>query len=132
MLLLVFEHGFIQIRFGVLEFFCFCFMSNKYFLILLNFTRYLFIDEKHTEWMLDTKVKVFHESISCFMKWPWNCISWNALKEKFQCILPLRKSIFLCEDKDQLSLCQKACWNTDRSNHLFISNWWIAPNICTL
>ena len=76
--------------------------------------------------MLDTKVKVFHESISCVMKSPWNCISWNALKEKFQCILLLRKSIFLCEDKDQLSFCRKACWNADRSSHLFISNWWIA------
>ena len=40
--LLVFEHGFIQIRFGIFDFFCFCFMSNKCFLILLNFTRYLF------------------------------------------------------------------------------------------
>ena len=40
--LLVFEHGFIQIRFGIFEYFCFCFMSNKLFLILLNFTQYLF------------------------------------------------------------------------------------------
>ena len=54
--LLVFEHGFIQIRFGIFEFFCFCFMSNKYYLILLNFTGYLFsvntvffIDEKRTQ-----------------------------------------------------------------------------------
>ena len=74
--LLVFEHGFIQIRFGIFEFFCFCFISNKYFLILLHFTSFLckhnfFIDEKRTQWMLNTKVKVFHESISCFMKWPW-------------------------------------------------------------
>ena len=44
--------------------------------------------------MLDTKVKVFHESISCFMKWPWNCISWNALKEKFHSVsFPLQKEI---------------------------------------
>ena len=93
LLLLVFEHGFIQIRFGIFEFFCFCFMSHKYFLILLNFTRYLssckhnfFIDEKRTQWNLNTKVKVFHESISCFMKWPWNYISWNALKEKFRSV----------------------------------------------
>ena len=42
LVLLVFEHGFIQIRFGIFEFFCFCFMSNKCFLMLLNFTRYLF------------------------------------------------------------------------------------------
>ena len=54
---LVFELGFIQIRSGVFEFFRFCFMS-KYFLMLLNFTRYIFsvnaiffIDEKHTQWM---------------------------------------------------------------------------------
>ena len=42
--------------------------------------------------MLDTKVEVFHESILCFMKWPWNCISWNALKEKFHSLsFPLSK-----------------------------------------
>ena len=39
---------------------------------------------------------------------------------------PLRKSIFLYEDKDQLSFCQKPCWKAERSNHLFLSNWWIA------
>ena len=39
---------------------------------------------------------------------------------------PLRKSIFLCEDKDKLSFCWKTCWNAERSNHLFVSNWWIA------
>ena len=27
--LLVFEHGFVQIRFGTFESFCLCFMSNK-------------------------------------------------------------------------------------------------------
>ena len=54
--LLVFEHGFIQMGFGIFEFFRFCFMSNKYFLILLNFKRYLFsvntiffIEEEHTQ-----------------------------------------------------------------------------------
>ena len=32
------------------------------------------------------------KSISYFMKWPWNCISWNALKEKLDSVsLPLRK-----------------------------------------
>ena len=52
--LLVFEHCFIQIRFGIFEFFRFGFMSYKDFLILSNFTQYLFsvntifIDEKHT------------------------------------------------------------------------------------
>ena len=44
------------------------------------------IDEKHTQWNLDTKAKVFDESISCFMKCPCSCISWKALKEKFQSV----------------------------------------------
>ena len=69
---------------------------------LLNFTKYLFfvntiffIDEKHTQWMLDTKIKLFHESISCFPKWPWNCISWNALKEKLHSVsFPFNKVSF--------------------------------------
>ena len=90
-------YGFIQICFG---FFVFV-LSNKYYLsklMLLDFRcqkisflcKHSFcIDEKHTQWHCDTKVKVFHESISWFMKCSWNCISWNDQKEKFQCILPL-------------------------------------------
>ena len=85
LLLLVFENGFIQICFGIFEFFALSF--------LLNFTGYFFpentiffIDEKNTQWTVDTKAKVFHESISCFMRWPRNCISWNALKKKFQSV----------------------------------------------
>ena len=51
------------------------------------------IDEKHTQWHWDTKVKVFHESISWFIKCTWNCISWIALKEKFPSVsFPLRLS----------------------------------------
>ena len=60
--------------------------SIKFYTISFLCKHNFFIDEKHTQWMLDTKVKVFHESISCFMKWPWNCISWNALKEKFHSV----------------------------------------------
>ena len=91
-----FSHGFIQIHFGLFEFFvCFCFTSSRYYLsklMPLNFgcqkISYLckhnfFSDEKQTQWNLDSKVKVFHESISSFMKCPWNCNSWNALKQKF-------------------------------------------------
>ena len=97
--LLVFNHGFIQNRSG---FFCFCFMRHKYYLMPLNFRRYLFsvnnffIDEKPTQWNFNTKVKVFHESISCFTKGPWNCILWNTLKEKFNSVsLPLYLSCVL-------------------------------------
>ena len=89
--LLVFNHGFIQIRFNIFENFCFCFMISKYALILWNFARcvysvnaiYFFIDEKRTQQNLNTKLKVFHESILCFMKWPSKCIPWNVLEEKF-------------------------------------------------
>ena len=43
-------------------------------------------------WSINTKVEGFHESILCFMKCPWNCISWNALKEKFHSAsLPLEE-----------------------------------------
>ena len=70
---------------------------------LLNFTRYLFSEiflryllqfffvlmRNITRWMLDTEVKVFHKSISYFIKWPWNCISFPERKFS-QCILPLR------------------------------------------
>ena len=48
-----------------------------------------------------------------------------ALSVSFK-MKPLRKRTLLCEDKDQLSFCWKPCWNAERSNHLFISNWWIA------
>ena len=54
-------------------------------LFTISFTIFLLI-RNITRLMLDTEVKVFHESISYFMKWPWNCISWNALKEKFHSV----------------------------------------------
>ena len=38
------------------------------------------------QWNLHTKAKVFDESNSCLMKCPWNCTSWNALKEKFHSV----------------------------------------------
>ena len=92
-------------------YFCRSWFSNmvscRYVLVFFNFLHDIFytisflckhnffIDKKHTQWMLDTKVKVFHESISCFMKWPWNCISWNALKEKFHSVsFPFNKVSF--------------------------------------
>ena len=80
--LLVFEHGFIRY---VLNFFCFCFVSNKYFLILLNFTRYLFSANtifllmrniRNECWILKQKYfrKVFH-------------VSWNDPETVFHEIL---------------------------------------------
>ena len=96
-LLLVFTMVSFREALVFLNFFCFCFMSNKYYWMPLNFRRFLFsvnkilfIDDKRKQWNLNTQVKVFHESISCFMKYPRNCISWNCLKEKFHSVsLPL-------------------------------------------
>ena len=66
--------------------------SIKFYTISFLCKHNFFIDEKRTQWMLGTKVKVFHESISCFMKSTWNCISWNALKERFHSVsFPLCK-----------------------------------------
>ena len=56
---LVFEQGFIQIRFGIFEFFNDIF-SIKFYTISFLCKHNFFIDEKHTQWMLDTKVKVLH------------------------------------------------------------------------
>ena len=68
-------HGFIQICFGLFNFFfffCICFMNKKYYLsklMLLNFhcqeyiislKIHFFIDKKHMQWNLDAKVKVFN------------------------------------------------------------------------
>ena len=94
--LLFFNHGFIQIRFGLLDFFsffCYCFMGNKNCsskLVLLNFCcqKISFPCGKFFYWWktytmkFRYKVTAFHESISFFMKCSSNCISWNALKEK--------------------------------------------------
>ena len=57
LLLLVFNHGFIQILFGIFEIFCFCYLISKYYSKLWNFERYvysvnsisIFIDEKCTQ-----------------------------------------------------------------------------------
>ena len=99
---LFFSHGFIQIRFGLFDFFVFVLSSKCYLskLMLLRFCcqkisflcKHNFcIDEKHTQWLWGTKGKVFHESISWVMKCPWNSISWNALKKIFHGVsFPLR------------------------------------------
>ena len=96
-----FQPWFHSDMFWSLSFFCFV-LSNQYYLSKSIYEDFhcqkisflckhnFCIDEKNAQWHWDTKVKVFHESISWFMKCPWNCISWNALKEIFQCILLFR------------------------------------------
>ena len=92
--LLVFEHAFIQIHFGSFGFFYTIFSIKFYTIFFLwdlftiSFTTF-FLMRNITRWMLDTEVEVFHKSISYFIKWPWNCISFPEIKFS-QCILPLR------------------------------------------
>ena len=105
--LLVFEHGFIQIRFGSFEFFyTISFLLNfTRYLFSENFSRYLsqfFIDEKHYAmnvgyWSksISWKYFIFHEmTLKLYlMKCPERKIS--------QCILPLRKFLEQHCIKDQ-------------------------------
>ena len=72
-----FLHDIFSIKFYTISFLWDLFtISFTIFLLMRNITR----------WMLGAEVKVFHESISYFMKWPWNRISWNGLKEKFHSV----------------------------------------------
>ena len=82
--------------------------SNKFYRISFLCKHNFFIDEKHAQWMLDTKVKVFHDSASCFMKWPWNCISWNALKEKFHSVYFPEDFLINSYSVNTVKLCRSA------------------------
>ena len=104
--LLIFKHSFIMIRFGIFEFFYFCFMSNKYYLfntikfykISFLYEHNFFIDEKCSQRNLNTTPKVFHESISCFMKCLWNCISWNTRKKSFTVYPCIKRNLKLMNE----------------------------------
>ena len=106
-----FQSWFHSERLGLFNFFVFV-LSNKYYLsksIYQDFRcqkisflcKHNFcIDEKNAQWHWDTKIKMFHESISWSMKCPWNCISWNALKEKFHSAsFPLEKGVLKISSK---------------------------------
>ena len=116
LVVLNFLHDIFSIKFYTISFLWDLYYS---FLLMRNITR----------WMLDTEVKVFHESISYFMKWPWNCISWNALKEKFHSVffpLPSSKTSVLI-----LSLyipiffeCSVSLWVYLRNQERVSFIWW--------
>ena len=88
---LVSKHSFIQIYFGIFDFFCFCFMSNKYYLILLNFTSYLFSVKKKNYW-LETYIIKLNVSLKYFMfhEMPLNLYFRKCSERKIsQCIFAL-------------------------------------------
>ena len=64
------------------------------------------------------KRRAFSKILKWFFRRPY------ALSVGFK-MKPLRKIIFLCWDKNQLKFCRKPCWNAERSNHSFVSIWWI-------
>ena len=77
LLLLVFEHGFIQIRFGIFEFFCFCFMrmffnTTKFYTMSFFCKHNFFIDEKHTQWMFRSSHQ--RRSLRTFCCWKFHKI----------------------------------------------------------
>ena len=106
---------------------CFCcyFLSNKYYLMLLNLKRYLFSAITIFLSMRNVRNKIyifksntfryFHQIISCFMKCPWNCALWNALREKF-----LSVSLPLVRTKKKCSASLRRI-NWDEEN---MKNWW--------
>ena len=118
--LLVFNHGVIQIRFGLFELFCFCFMSNKYCLMPLNFRRYVL-----SEWnLINTKVKGFMKV---------SHVSWNVpetvfhemLGKKSFTVYPCLKSTFFTEHLRRLLLFVvgfglKSFWRLIKNGQMFI------------
>ena len=93
--LLVLKHCLIRIRFAIFDFFCFCFMNNKYLLILFNFERYFSLQTQFFHWWETYAMKiapetVFHETLwkKSFTVYPclntspfgWLTIKKNTLK----------------------------------------------------
>ena len=91
------------------------------------------------------KVKVlksFKIPSDCHIK-AWRSLEWRAivripiLKEPMLFLLGLKWNLyekaFSCA-KTKNNFCRKPCWNTGRSNHSFLSNWWIVffKHLCSL
>ena len=56
-----------------------------------------FVDEKRMQLNLNTKVKVFHETISCFMKWPKKLYFMKSSERKVHSVsLPYVLKMFWC------------------------------------
>ena len=96
----IFRHSFISdFLWSFWLFFCFYFMRNAYYLpklMLLSFCcqktsfpwkhKLFVVDEKYSQWNLDIKVEVFHDSILYFIKCSWSCIWGITEKEIFHSV----------------------------------------------
>ena len=79
-------------------------------------------------------LKLFKMSSDCHIK-ACRSLKWRAilkipiLKEPMLFLLALKWNLyekaFSCV-KTKTNFCRKPCWNAERSNHSFLSNWWIA------
>ena len=86
-------------------------------------------------------MKSFKISSDCHIK-ACRSLKWRAilkipiLKEPMLFLLALKWNLYekaFSWVKTKTNFCCKPCWNAERSNHSFLSNWWIAfSNICTL
>ena len=89
-LFLFFNNGFIQIRF------CFCFMSNKYYLMLLSLRRYLFSVKTIFYWWETYALKFIYYSKSIsWKKMPRKLYFMKCSKENFHSV-SLPKKFFQC------------------------------------
>ena len=73
-------------------------------------------------------MKSFKISSDCHIK-ACQSLKWRAiLKETMLFLLAFKSNLyekaFSCV-KRRTNCCRKPCWNAERSNHLFLSNWWI-------
>ena len=78
-------------------------------------------------------LKLFKIFSDCHIKACWS-LKWRAilkipiLKEPMLFLLALKwnlyKKVFSCV-KTKTNFCHKPCWNAERSNYSFLSNWWI-------
>ena len=61
------------------------------------------------KWRAILKIPILKEPMLFLL-----ALKWNLYEKAFSCV------------KTKTNFCRKPCWNAERSNHSFLSNWWIA------
>ena len=74
--------------------------------------------------------KISSDCIKAYRSLKWRTVlKIHTLKEPMLFLLALKSNLyekaFSCV-KTKTNFCRKPCWNAERSNHSFLSNWWIA------
>ena len=60
------------------------------------------------KWRAILKIPILKEPMLFLL-----ALKWNLYEKAFSCV------------KTKTNFCCKPCWNAERSNHSFLSNWWI-------